>query len=822
MSKGKRSVDTDDIKVNYNPDPYFSLLDLFFEKKQVLIKHHIDSFNQFIDEIIPSILQGGENVISEKPYEDKVVKYRLTFSELGILPPMLENEEGLMFPLDAIQKNLSYSSTYVATVTQWQDIIDISTGKTESKIIGKPEPNVPIAKVPIMVGSRYCNLTLKPDLSRKHCKYDNGGYFIVNGSEKVVLTIDSIVHRKPLVFTKKDQNSLVYYVRVESRPVTQFVGNIQVFTIKIKKDNSIVLNIPVFKEISIFVLMRALGLETDEDIVYSILDVKKEKAMMNQLSIALNSQNTASITREEAIEILMNNMRSTKTYSGWNPEIAYQQKKKHLMKILTQLILPHVTSDTGNPEIDMKYKAHYIGYMIHKLLKCYLRDQKETEENRGCDDRDHLGNKLVELVGFMMGGLFEQYFKKLLNDCNKTFKTKNVDDKKPPNIVTHIKPNTIEQGLRQALSTGAFGSQTRKGLSQMLNRMNHLHSLSYLRRVISPVGDAATNKMTKPRHLHSTQYGTNCPLETPEGPKTGYVKNMSLTSGFTIYMNDQIHIIKSYLKDKIIPLESVNKKKLYSYVKVFMNGTWIGVTNNAVEIHNHLREWRFKGEIEKTVGLIFKYHEKEYHIRTEGGRTTRPFLTVTNNELNFKPEMLNGIKNWDEFIAKYPYVIEYLDKEEEQNMMLAVFPYDITKAKNVMSKNPLKSRDDIDKVNRSNRYDDNVFCRYTHCEIHPSMILGAISSNIPFPDHNQSPRGIFQYNQARQAMGLYISDYRERTDISYILYHPQLPLVTSRASKYTGTSVFPAGENVIVAIASYLGLKRFCPCHSKSCGKSMS
>jgi len=184
-------------------------------------------------------------------------------------------------------------------------------------------------------------------------------------------------------------------------------------------------------------------------------------------------------------------------------------------------------------------------------------------------------------------------------------------------------------------------------------------------------------------------------VETPEGPKTGYVKNMSLTSGFTIYMNDQIHIIKSYLKDKIIPLESVNKKKLYSYVKVFMNGTWIGVTSNAVEIHNHLREWRFKGEIEKTVGLIFKFHEKEYHIRTEGGRTTRPFLTVTNNELNFKPEMLNGIKNWDEFIAKYPYVIEYLDKEEEQNMMLAVFPYDITKAKSIMSKAPLESREDI-------------------------------------------------------------------------------------------------------------------------------
>ena len=121
-----------------------------------------------------------------------------------------------------------------------------------------------------MINSKYCNLRLKPDLSRKHCKYDSGGYFIINGSEKVVMSVESIIHRKPMVFTKKDQNSLIYYVQVQSRPATQFVGNTQVFTIRIKKDGSIILAIPHFKEISIFTLMRALGLETDEEIVNSL------------------------------------------------------------------------------------------------------------------------------------------------------------------------------------------------------------------------------------------------------------------------------------------------------------------------------------------------------------------------------------------------------------------------------------------------------------------------------------------------------------------------------------------------------------------------
>ena len=802
----KKSIDRDDIPDKYDPEPYFYLLDLFFERnKQVLVAHHINSFNQFIEEIIPSILQSGDNVIHEKVSENKVIRYRLTFEELGIRPPMFDNDETLMYPLDAIQKNLSYSSKYTATITQWQDITDISTGKVETKMISQPEKNVPIAKIPIMVHSKYCNLTLKPDLNRKHCKYDAGGNFIINGSEKVILSVESIIQRKPLVFTRKDQNAIIYYVQVQSRPATQFVGNIQVFTIRIKKDNSIMLSIPQFKEISIFTLMRALGLETDEDIINSILDINTENIMINQLAISMNALNVPVVTKEEAIEILITNLRSTKNHNGLDPEVIAQQKRKHVMKILTQFILPHVSSGTKNVEIDMLYKGHFIGYMIRKLLKCFLKDNKDVEEYRGCDDRDSMINKRIDLSGVLLGTLFEQFFKKLLNECNKKFKSKHADDKKPPNIVLHIKPNHIEQGLRQALSTGAFGGQSRKGLSQMLNRLNHLHSTAYMRRIITPTIDASTNKMTSLRHLHNTQYGSFCPLETPEGQKVGLVKNLAMMETITIAMNSQIPIVMKYLRNYVVALESMNPENLYKYVKVFVNRTWIGITNKIIKIHADLRNMRFRGELDKHVSLVFSYREMEFHVYTEGGRLIRPYLTVTDNKLNFKVEMLDGVKTWDELMAKYPMIIEYVDKEEEQNIMLAPFPEYIEKAHQVQSQKPISDISEIDRINRTNRYDGNVYVKYTHCEIHPSMILGIITSNIPFPDHNQSPRGIYQYNQARHAMGLYISDYRERVDISYILYHPQIPIVTSRTSKYTGSHVFPAGENCMVAIASYTG-----------------
>jgi len=287
--------------------------------------------------------------------------------------------------------------------------------------------------------------------------------------------------------------------------------------------------------------------------------------------------------------------------------------------------------------------------------------------------------------------------------------------------------------------------------------------------------------------------------------KTGIVKNLAMLETVTVAMNSQIPIVKKYLADKVITLESANKSKMHSYTKIFINNSPIGVSNNVEKIYNGLRTMRFRGELEKMVSLVWNYKDNEFHVYTEGGRLIRPYLTVTNNELNFKPEMLQDVNTWDEFMAKYNNVIEYIDKEEEQHIMLAIFPNYIEKSRKIMLKKPIMSPEEIDKINRTNRYDDNVYQRYTHCEIHPCMILGLISSNIPFPDHNQSPRGIFQYNQARQAMGLYISDYRERTDISYILYHPQIPIVTSRASKYTGTHIFPSGENIMVAIASYTG-----------------
>lgn len=799
----RKSKEADTQPDSYDMEPHFAVLDLYHgQNKQVLTAHHLSSYHQFIEEIIPSILQSGPNIIFERANETTIMRQRLKFDDLSIKPPTTEDDEPIT-PLDAIQKNVTYMSKYTATITQIQDLIDISTGEVKTTIIGT-EKDADIAKIPLMVGCKWDTNSMNPEKAKRHCRYDPGGYFIISGGEKAILTIETAILRKPIVTTQKEQNTLIYSAKVQSRHPSLSIGTPQNIFVKIRKDESLVLTAPRFKEVSIFTMMRALGVETDQDIV-SCIAASSERAIVGFLRAALNNQTNPVSTREEAILALTSGLNS-RTYTDADPILKQEQKKIHLKKILSEEFLPHVTTGTGNPESDMLCKGYYLGYVLHKLIKCYTRRDSETDENKGCDDRDSMINKRYVVSGTLLAGQFEQQFKKVLSECHKSFRTTFGDEnRKATSIINRIKPNTIEQGLRQALSTGTFGGLNLKGLSQMLNRLNNLHTRSFMRRVTTPNINPATNKAPGPRHLHNTRWGSFDPLESPTGQNIGLDMNMAMTAQITINQPTQEGIIQDYLAGKYTNLHAVPPSKLHSHVKIFINGNWIGVTNKISTIHAELRDMRFRGEIERTVSLVLLFREKEFHIYTEGGRMIRPFFTVTNNELNFKPEMLEGVSTWNELLAKYPYIIEFLDKEEEQNMMLAIYPQDIEAARNIMNGKAPTKRDAIDKINRTNRYDGHVFVKYSHCEIHPCMILGLISSNIPYLEHNQAVRGIYQYNQARQAMGLYSSDFLERTDISYILFHTQIPLVASRASKYTGTNVFPSGENCIVAIMSQNG-----------------
>lgn len=789
----------------------WKLIDLYFKERYVLYQLQYSSYNQFIEECVLWELENNPNIIHMRvdTKTNKIYKYRFKFENVVLKPPSDDNgnEEEIIFPEDARIRHLTYASKLVANVKQIQEVIDVTTGEVESEKV-LFEDRIPIARIPIMVRSKYCSTNLRPDVPNTECPYDPGCYFIIKGSEKVVMSVERQCDNKMIIFTQKDTNfpdDTVYTLRVNSRTTDTMTSQSQIVSIKRKKDNSIVLTMLHFSEIPVFIFLRALGLVTDRDINRYIVYDDNDIDMINLLKPSLYQSKSETfkddenvthhvMSQEDAINYLLSKLKSKYNYTETDPEVRNIQKREYLVRILENDLLPHM----GKNLLD---KAYYIGLMCNKLLKCIL---KRIEP----DDRDSYTNKRIELPGVLMAQRFKEFYKKMIMDCSKKFKTKMgglSDDANPINVINQIKTNTIEQGLNSALSTGSWGK--RSGVAQLLQRMTYLQMISCLRRIMVLI-DTTNNKVEQMRHVNSIQYGFIDAIETPEGGKVGLSKHLSLTANISINLKNQPEIIKGLLDDdspvKVKRLTDVPPIELKRMTRVFLNGEWIGMTDNPVGLADFLREKRRHGILDKMVGIVHHFGNKEVRINTDGGRLYRPLLRVKDNELFLSShiiEKLHKLSNWNEFLTKYPDVLEYVDIEEAENLMICMTQEDLHKERQLMTQKVENPSPNSDVVNRY-KY---VYRRFTHCELHPSMMLGTVSANIPFAEHNQSPRNYFNFSQARQGMGINASNFRHRMDLTYLLYHPQIPIVHTRPSKYTGLQNLPAGENVIVAIATYTG-----------------
>ena len=222
-----------------NIDDSFRLADLYFKQKNIMYSHLHNSFDKMIDEDIKQLLRYGDNTFYEKITETEVIKYKFKYGKIDIIPPKLD-EYTPMFPHEARIRSLVYGLKIVATVTQIQERTDITTDQTTREIVGEPEHNVPIMTVPVMVRSKYCNLNLEKDVANNECDYDPGGYFIVNGTEKIIVPSERKCDNKPLVFQKKDSNVITYKVQVNSKSYKPN-GPVQQTEVRIKKDNKIIM-----------------------------------------------------------------------------------------------------------------------------------------------------------------------------------------------------------------------------------------------------------------------------------------------------------------------------------------------------------------------------------------------------------------------------------------------------------------------------------------------------------------------------------------------------------------------------------------------------
>ena len=836
---------TDEKEVNLEKD-YVPILKSYFNQCKSghqMVRHQVDSFDYFIETLIPNVIKQFNPICVYYEYQKDANKYlyefQLSFGEIAVEPPMIFENDGSfdeMTPSKARSRSLTYASNLRADL---EVKIIHRTGDPDKleveNVYVKKLFKVLLGKIPIMVQSKYCILTKYKNITRKElgeCRYDPGGYFIINGNEKVIIAQERSVNNMVNIFktSNKPKNTFLNSCEVKSES-DEFFGAIRNLSVKIRtKDNAIRVMAHRFRiDLPLWAFFVALGIESDEEIVKMIvydINAEENKAIVaflhpsvEDIRHSITEFKTELLQQSLALDYLARNI----TYLGSPKDILLTNDDKigYLKKILAEEFLPHCGKD-------FKKKAFYLGYMVNRLILDQLNANDMT-----CDDRDDYANKRVDSSGILMGSLFGQCFKALVKDMKKAIvkELKNNKNWKSENDITEIininnisklaKPNIIEGGLKYSLATGDWKvkssrSKSRSGTAQVLSRLTYPSAISHLRRVNSPA--EKNGKIIPPRKIHNSSWGNICPAETPEGASVGLVKNLS--NGSIITKPSPIYIVVHQLENLKVPkISEVPIGDLYHHVKIFINGDLYGITYDANTLVPKLRSLRRQGLLNIFTSVFWHHNNKEIYINSDGGRLSRPLCIVDSpNKLRIKPIHIQKLKEkvirWNNLIlpqtneklfyelkkhggftdeelrSKLDYlnelnegVIEFVDCIESNNMLIAV------------------NQRELNDINL-----EKYQYQYTHCEIMVGMMLGVLASCIPYADHNQSPRNTYQSAQGKQAMGIYSTNYALRLDtLAHVLRYPQRPLVNTHFSKYFYGDKISNGINAIVCILCYTG-----------------
>jgi DNA-directed RNA polymerase II subunit RPB2 len=791
-------------------DGAWTVIDSYFKQDNVMILHHLSSFNYFMTNQIPAIVREKEFVtkIYDKDSWDETLQmhtrvYQVDFGKVYMSKPVLyDAPHKPMYPNDARLRNLSYSGSLYIDIHHKLITID-ANGEEHIEDFPTLE-KYPCGKIPIMVGSKFCVLSDQTNMTKEEMgegMYDQGGYFIIKGVEKVIVSQEKRIENKVLSFKIKGQQTK-YSEKVEIHCVhPNSPANVSPVYLQMKTKEEIsgghTLKIKfrrLKQEIPVVILFRALNVVSDRNIYEMVVHDIENPANARLIEMLHASIDEAKLITSQklALEFISRNLTGMQ-YAKFKDDM--QCKLTYVYQTICEELFPQV----GPSPIK---KAYFLGYMINKLFKCSLGVLPY-------DDRDSFMNKRVESSGELMSQLFRSLFAKFVKEiktsCDKDMMSGKFNDLKN-NLSKKLKPNEIESGLKFSLSNGSWGlknaSKPKTGVSQTLMRLTYLYTLSNLRRIVLPMDK--TMKTLEPRKLHCTQWGVICPYETPEGAPIGIVKNMALMCHITIPSNPEV--VKEYLDELgVISLESVEPREIMNSVKVFVNGDWYGQSVQPNELVTNLRKMRRLGLLNIYTSIAWHVEKNEIVIFTDAGRLCRPLYIIRDNDYAITDEYVEKIKRdklkWNDII------LGKLDKAQNQTMTLdtlddsdAVIEYvDVEESDTLMIS--------MDQHNlKQNKMDNFSYYKYTHSEIHPSMILGVLATNIPFSEHNAGVRNLFQGAMGKQALGIYSTAFRKRMDTqAHILHYPQKPIVNTIPSKYIHSSDIPGGQMAIVAIACYTG-----------------
>ena len=837
----------------------WKLIDKYFkDNPNNLVSHHLESYNDFFRNGIKRIFRENNPIRfierEEEGNENGKRNECLLYlggkdgSNIYYGKPVIYDDHNshYMFPNDARLRNMTYGITIHYDV----DVEFIYYNGEERKEHNMTLPKIYLGRFPIMLQSDLCilnNMNKDVRFNMGECRNDYGGYFIIDGKEKVIISQEKFADN--LLYIRANKEDDVYSHSAEIRSVSEDSSKpIRTTSVKIiapspsLSNNQIVVAVPnVKKPVPLFILMRALGVISDKDIIQTCLltnlddEIENNKNPYIDLFIPCVHDANKIFNQQNALEFIA--------------ELTKRGAVQGVIEILSDYFLPHIG------EMNFLEKAYFVGYMVNRLLKVYTKEEKPT-------DRDNFRFKRVELTGSLVYDLFREYYliqkkditrkideeyyyhkgeykeddtlsrkeRKQINIKDKKSEKGEKDNKYKDNFIGLIETNfksffkdrIVEQGFRKGFkgNWGAEAHTKRLGAVQDLNRLSWNSFISHLRKINLPLDSSA--KVVGPRLLNSSQWGFIDPIDTPDGGNIGLHKHMSIstyiTSGSSGYP-----IIKWLRKNTPMRiLLECTAEQLGRSSKIFVNSNWIGVIDTPIEIVKLLKLYRRNGVIPTYTSISFNYQDNEVYIYTDAGRLSRPIYYIDDSKCSFDRKELiqlldRGDITWEQIVAgflkksdenfktknnkiyevmelykdipaneladilikleKYKSVVDYVDTSEEETALIATNVDDLQKSK-----------------------------WYTHMEIDPSLILGVLGNMIIYPENNPVTRNSFSCGQSKQAVSMYHTNYQMRIDkTGVILNYGQTPLIKSRYLEYVNNEEQPYGVNAIVAIMCYTG-----------------
>ena len=839
--------DNDDKSKLLNETIPWNIIDkLFNDNPNLLVAHQIDSYNEFMINGIRQIFKEHNPIVFQKEKDEKTDTFRNVSrfylggkngDKIYYGKPVIYDETGTtsrvhyMYPNEARLRNMTYGVTIHYDVEVEFDNItgDLEEegrgGQQESseKVVSREKtvtatitlPQILLGKFPIMVHSNLCILTGLPKdviYNLGEDKSDHGGYFIIDGKEKILVSQEIFADNMLYVQTRSpdDKYSHSVEIRTVSEDTSKPERKLRVYMVAPTPrytNGQIVVEIPnVKRPIPLFILMRALGVISDYDIIETcLLNMSENRDIIELFRPSVHDANKI-FTQRAAIEYIG-------VFIKGKSVVQAQQ-------ILMNFFLPQIG------ELNFQSKAFFLGYMVNKLVRVKANIDAPI-------DRDSLKFKRIKIPGKLIHSLFNEYYAqqikriRTLLDFKYNYNSAILSERFTDIVKEYediFKDRIVEEGLRRAFKGDWGGSEFTKqaGIVQDLNRLSYNSAISHLRKVNLPLDASA--KVIKPRLLHGSQW---CLMDPVDVPDDGLQKHFAISAHVTNGCNgsDMTRWLLKEPEINLLPLEKYPKDFLYYQTKVFVNGAWIGVVTDPELVVGRIKTCRRLSFIPVHISCSWDIQFREIQIFTDGGRACRPVYYYNSDKQAFAFQANKTILkllterkfSWNELVGgfgiKRMNYNEFYNTDDVKSIMKLYdnLPEGITFERMAPRMAVLEYIDASEENNAlfAFRPDDKVKdggAQFTHSDIHPSLMFGVMGNLISFPENNQLPRNTFSCSQSKQAVSMYNTSFLQRFDkMGVVLNAGQIPLVKTRYLEYFNNEQNPYGQNAIVAIMCYNG-----------------